>query len=230
MGNTEGQVKPLSVHWDCYDRFLELPAATANVIYTAALDELAAVGMWNIRMEHLAVMAGMSVQDFLELFPAASDVLYAVSRRSIALLVEAIEPLMTAPVSVSIKLEKLLRKLCTLPPAVIELIKSYNVLCLSVDCSTATTLSLVVERPMVEVYLTILQQSRESGELREDVDIHASAYLIDCLVKDITMAFLSSYHMMGLKQFMGEPDHAFNDIMIDKTLSFIEPALRLRIP
>ncbi len=187
-------------HKETFDR---IPQEKRDHIFTIAVSEFAGQGYAAASINGIARKAGISIGSMYSYFDSKEDLFLAIVDKGYELLERVFQGLRReGPFR-----EQLLELLHT----TVRYARQHpdmNNLYLSVMTEElapmAMRLSSSVEKVSVTYYHQMLQEAVNRGELRADLDIPLSAYLMDNNVLMLQLACSSGYHRYRLQHFLGD--------------------------
>lgn len=187
-------------HKETFDR---IPKEKRDHIFTIAVSEFADRGYAAASINSIARKAGISIGSMYSYFDSKEDLFLAVVDKGHELLEKALSDLDTdGPFS-----EQLLELLLT-AVRYAQKHPDMNNLYLSLMTQElaplAQRLSSQVEKASISYYTKMLTRARDLGELRPDLDIALSSYVIDNNVLLLQLACSSNYHQYRLAHFLGQ--------------------------
>lgn len=214
----------------CLEKFRKLPSDMRQAILEFSLQELTVVGYENINFAAIADKAGIAPDIFISCFPTTHDLLSFIIQEGLGLFMSEVPFLFMEGASVSSKLEYALYSACSFARTRSRWIQAYIKITGVMDRAVVEEFSPLIEKTFHDFFVDVLTAGKKTGEIREDTDVHMSAYLIDSLVKAVACAYAVPYHEGRLTTFIGGNALDNETCIVDRTLTFIESALRLRIP
>jgi len=189
--------------------------------FEAAIVEFGVHGLENAKIESIAKLAEISVDEIYKKFENKEKLFFAVVEYAFGYLEEVFNELIESEAPTLVKFEKLLRIAIDYSLKYPELVRFYLDITAESEQNMSFELSKKLESISINAYRKLIQISKEKGEIPKNTDERFLAYAIDNLLLITQFSFITGYYQERMKIYIGE-DYLKNiDKYVEKMMEII---------
>lgn len=199
--------------------FEKIPQDKRDKIFETAIKEFSANGYNASNINTIAAKAGISIGSMYSYFESKEALYLACLEIGYNILLNELSEIEQMDMGPFEALRESLIKAIKYGSKFHELNQLY------IDVSTealshlARNLSLKIESTTAKLYHTLINQAKENGIIRSDLDTNMASFCIDNIIMTTQFSFASEYHIERFKIYAGKsaelPPEAIADIIID---------------
>lgn len=198
-------------------------------VFEAAINEFAAKGFNAANINTIAKSAGISIGSMYSYFESKEDLFLAVMDHCLEMMYKLLSGVDTTKgvVNAFEEMLRFARESATENPQMHQIY---------LDCSSQSLRNLSerisdhAEAVTVRLYREILSYDKAIGRVRKDLDVNATAFMLDNLVMMYQFSFASGYYAERKKLFIGSRELGDSDELIESMTDFVRRAVEPQQP
>lgn len=193
-------------------------------VFEAAINEFAAKGFNAANINTIAKSAGISIGSMYSYFESKEDLFLAVMDHCLEMMYKLLSGVDTTKGVVN-AFEEMLRLARASASDNPQMHQIY------LDCSSQSLRNLSerisdhAEAVTVRLYRELLSYDKAIGRVRKDLDVNATAFMLDNLVMMYQFSFASGYYAERKKLFIGSRELGDSDELIESMTDFVRRAV-----
>ncbi len=199
------------------------PTRQEKVIQTG-IDEFSALGFENANINVIAKKAGISVGLMYKYFETKEDLFMLCLEEAINEMNSVIEAVLQSDDKILVRAEKLIRAIQQTSGKDSRYVKLYNEITRMSDDKNAKYYADRIESISYEAYASFLQQAKEEGAIRNDMDARMFAFFFDSLLMTLQFSYTCDYHRERFRIYCGEDIFENDEKVVTELLKFLESA------
>lgn len=205
--------------------FDRLPEEKQQFILTTATEEFAQNGYERANINVIAEKAGISVGSLYKYFTSKEDLFLLTVHEGAAFLGRTLEPIIESDKPIIEKFQAIIGEIQTTCREHHNLIKLYSEMTSVGNGGLVQRLSHEVETISAQAYARLLQEGKESKEVREDLDVRLGAFFIDNLFMSLQFSYVNGYYIQRFKTYAGEDILGQDKKVAEQMVGFIQSAI-----
>ncbi|MBR1985665.1 MAG: TetR/AcrR family transcriptional regulator [Mogibacterium sp.] len=197
----------------------------ADRILSIAAEEFADRGFAGTAIGSIAKKAGVSVGVIYKYYSGKEDLFNACVRRSLGSMEEVLGITGSEGGSLMEMLENLISRMQKFARENPEYIRLYHQITVSGSPAGKTQSAELIESGTAKIYSDFIKRAAESGEIRDDIDPAAFAFLIDDLLMMLHFSYACDYYIDRFRIYFGEDALDKDEAVREQMLKFIGAAL-----
>lgn len=194
--------------------FLRISEEKRTRIIAMAVEEFAAFGYAGANVNRIAQAAGISVGGLYKYFATKEDLFMYIVEHETAIMASFVSGILAEDIRFLSKLEKLLRLAQDYSRHDPNLIRLYSVFTSEHDSVRAEILAQKIEGVTARAYYALIAAAQQRGEVRNDIDAHILAFLLDNQLMAMQYSFACPYYQKRFSLFLGESITKDNEYVI----------------
>ena len=203
----------------------KLTESQQALIIDKAVLEFAEKGYKGAGVSAIARNAGVSVGVIYKYYSGKEDLFNACVRRSLGSMEEVLGITGSEGGSLMEMLENLISRMQKFARENPEYIRLYHQITVSGSPAGKTQSAELIESGTARIYSEFIKKAAESGEIRNDIDPAAFAFLIDDLLMMLHFSYACDYYIDRFRIYFGEDVLDRDEAVREQMLKFIGAAL-----
>ena len=195
-------------------------------ILSIAAEEFADKGFAGTAIGSIAKRAGVSVGVIYKYYAGKEDLFNACIRKSLESMEEVLDMTGNEGGPLMDMIGILISRLQSFAKEKPEYIRLYHQITLSGSSAGSTQNAELIESGTAQIYKDFIKRASESGEIRDDIDPAAFAFLIDNLLMMLHFSYACGYYKDRFRIYLGEKALDEDEAIRNQMLKFIGAALR----
>lgn len=195
-------------------------------ILSIAAEEFADKGFAGTAVGSIAAKAGVSVGVIYKYYAGKEDLFNACVRKSLESMNEVLDMTGNEGGSLMDMIENLISRMQNFAKENPEYIRLYHQITVSGSPAGKTQSAELIESGTAKIYEEYIRRASESGEIRNDIDPAAFAFLIDDLLMMLHFSYACDYYIDRFRIYFGEDALDKDEAVREQMLKFIGAALR----
>ncbi len=199
------------------------PARRRAVIETG-IDEFSTYGFENANINVIAKKAGMSVGLMYKYFETKEDLFITCMDEAISVMDNALNEIVATDGKLMDMLEQLIRTVQKTSRENEKYLKLYNEITKLSSADAAEHYSKRIESISHNIYVDVLKNARDAGQIRSDCDLDAFTFFFDSIITTLQFSYSCDYYKERMKVFCGEDVFDDDEKVIREIMKFLESA------
>lgn len=194
-------------------------------ILSIAAEEFADRGFAGTAIGSIARKAGVSVGVIYKYYAGKEDLFNACVRKSLESMEEVLGMTGNDGGSLMDMIDNLISRMQRFARENPEYIRLYHQITVSGSPSGKTQSAELIESGTARIYREFIKRAAETGEIRDDIDPAAFAFLIDNLLMMLHFSYACDYYIDRFRIYFGEDTPGKDEAVREQMLKFIGAAL-----
>ncbi|MBQ6440482.1 MAG: TetR/AcrR family transcriptional regulator [Mogibacterium sp.] len=195
-------------------------------ILSIAAEEFAEKGFAGTAIGSIAGRAGVSVGVIYKYYAGKDDLFSACVRKSLESMDEVLDMTGNEGGSLMDMIGNLISRLQSFAKEKPEYIRLYHQITVSGPSAGGAQNAGLIESGTAKIYKEFIKKASESGEIRDDIDPDAFAFIIDNLLMMLHFSYACGYYKDRFRIYLGENALDEDAAIREQMLKFIGAALR----
>ena len=195
-------------------------------ILSIAAEEFADRGFAGTAIGSIAKKAGVSVGVIYKYYAGKEALFNACVSKSLDSMEEVLDMTGNDGGSLMDMIENLIRRMQTFAKENPEYIRLYHQITVSGSPAGKTQSAELIESGTAKIYCEFIKRAAESGEIRDDIDPAAFAFLIDDLLMMLHFSYACDYYKDRFRIYFGDNALDNDEKVREQMLKFIGSALK----
>lgn len=210
------------------DAFNRISEEKRNKIFDTAINEFAEHGYESANINNIALKAGVSIGSMYKYFKNKEELYLAIIHFGVENLKSILEATIQDEEDLLGKIEKIIRAIQSYSRSNINLTKLYNQMTNESRSGLVWEIVSDMEGVTAKLYASFIEEAKETGKIRNDVDAKLFAYFLDNLFILLQFSYSCDYYKERLKMFVGEDIFDKDDLVAEQLVKFIRGAFFLK--
>lgn len=210
------------------EAFNRISEEKRNKIIDSAVNEFAEHGYESANINNIALKAEVSVGAMYKYFKNKEDLYLTVIHFGVESLKGILEETIKGEGDLLGKIEKIIRAIQAYSRSKVNLTKLYNQMTNESHSSLVWEIVSDMEGVTAGLYASFIEEAKEQGMIRADVDARLFAYFLDNLFVLLQFSYSCEYYKERLKMFVGEDVFDKDDLVEKQLIKFIRGAFFLK--
>lgn len=203
-------------------RYRNLPPEKAMVVLNAAVDEFAEHGYHHANTNRIAERAGISVGALFKYFVTKEHLFRHVVVTGISVIDGAVADIVTQDIPPLERVRLVLHKILEMASDNQGFVRLYHEITTNGNQDIVHQLALSIERYSRDVYVEMIREGQQAGEIRDDLDPGAMAWTIDTMLTNFLYAQACPYFVDRCGMYV--PDLTKEE-MVDQLVAMLTAGL-----
>jgi TetR/AcrR family transcriptional regulator len=208
--------------------FEKISEEKQSKIFEAAMTEFAEHGYESANINNIAENAGVSIGSMYKYFINKEELYLTIVHFCVEKLKSILDGVICSEDTLTEKIEKIIRAIQVYSRSNFSLNKIYNQMTTEGHSELVWELVSGMEGVTAELYAELIEEAKESGEIRKDVDSKLFAFFLDNLFLQLQFSYSCEYYKERLKMFVGKDVFDNDELVASQLLKFIKGALFLK--
>ncbi len=205
--------------------FLNISKEKKEMILRVAIKEFADNGFSASNINVIAKKAEISIGSMYSYFASKEDLFLTVVHYGKKYLWKVIKEVDNVYGGFFDKIDKLISLAITYSKEYPLLIKLYNNITTGKELKIIQRLDIHLEEDYKNLYIKLLKEAIENKEIKKDIDIGMTAYLIDSIVVMVQLSFSNEYYKDKLVKYLNKEEFNNDNEFKNEVVKFIRRSL-----
>jgi AcrR family transcriptional regulator len=210
------------------ESFNRISEEKRNKIIDSAVNEFAEHGYESANINNIALKAEVSVGAMYKYFRNKEGLYLTIIHFGVESLKGILDETIRGEGDLLGKIEKIIRAIQSYSRSNVNLTKLYNQMTNESHSSLVWEMVSDMEGVTAELYASFVEEAKEQGMVRADVDARLFAYFLDNLFVLLQFSYSCEYYKERLKMFVGEDVFDRDDLVAEQLIKFIKGAFFLK--
>lgn len=197
-------------------------------IFESAITEFAEHGYESANINNIARNAEVSIGSMYKYFISKEELYLTIIHFCVEKLKSILDGIICSEGNLIVKIEKIIKSIQVYSRSNFSLNKIYNQMTTEGHSELVWELVSNMEGVTAGLYAEFIEQAKEAGEVRMDVDSKLFAFFLDNLFLQLQFSYSCEYYKERLKMFVGKDAFENDELVAQQLLKFIKGALFLK--
>ena len=193
-------------------------------IFQAAIKEFAEHGYESANINIIAKNADVSVGAMYKYFDSKEDLYFTIVHFCVERLKAILDETILGEDSLMGKIKKIIEAIQLYSRSNADLNKIYNVMTTESRSEVVWKIVSDMEGITADLYTSLIDEGKKTGEIREDIDSKLFAYFLDNIFILLQFSYSCEYYKQRLKMFAGITAFDNDELVASELIKFIEGA------